>query len=40
VSPPSSDPIAIELPDDTGGVWRSADHAGRPVLLIFHRHQH
>lgn len=28
----------VDLPDDQGGRWRLADHRGRPVLLIFHRH--
>ena len=28
----------FSLPDDRGGTWRLADHVGRPVLLIFHRH--
>jgi peroxiredoxin len=29
---------ALELPDADGGTWRLADHRGRPVVLIFHRH--
>ena len=29
---------AIDLPDHRGGRWCLADHAGRPVLLVFHRH--
>jgi peroxiredoxin len=28
----------IDLPKSDGERWRLADHAGRPVLLIFHRH--
>ncbi|MBW3575863.1 MAG: redoxin domain-containing protein [Actinobacteria bacterium] len=28
----------IDLPDWRGGRWRLGDHAGRPVVLIFHRH--
>ena len=28
----------VDLPDDQGGRWRLADHRGRPVVLIFHRH--
>lgn len=28
----------IELVDDRGARWRLADQAGRPTLLIFHRH--
>ena len=28
----------IELPDHDGNRWRLADHRGRPVVLLFHRH--
>jgi peroxiredoxin len=28
----------VELPDQLGDTWRLADHRGRPVVLIFHRH--
>ncbi|MGE3449240.1 MAG: hypothetical protein AB7H92_16865 [Microbacteriaceae bacterium] len=28
----------IYLPAHDGARWRLADHAGRPVVLIFHRH--
>ena len=28
----------IELPDHSGGTWKLRDHAGHPVVLIFHRH--
>ncbi|MGE3449229.1 MAG: hypothetical protein AB7H92_16810 [Microbacteriaceae bacterium] len=28
----------IDLPAHDGTRWRLADHAGRPVVLIFHRH--
>jgi peroxiredoxin len=28
----------LELPDHEGNSWRLADHRGRPVVLIFHRH--
>jgi peroxiredoxin len=28
----------LVLPDAEGGTWRLADHRGRPVVLIFHRH--
>ncbi len=31
-------PIALVAHD--GAAWRLADHLGRPVLLIFHRHLH
>ncbi len=30
----------IELAADDGSTWRLADHAGTPVVLIFHRHIH
>lgn len=26
------------LPDHLGNPWRLADHRGRPVVLVFHRH--
>lgn len=26
------------LPDHLGQQWRLADHRGRPVVLVFHRH--
>lgn len=29
---------SLELVDDSGTVWRLGDHAGRAVVLIFHRH--
>lgn len=29
---------AVELPAHDGGRWQLADHAGHPVVLIFHRH--
>jgi peroxiredoxin len=29
---------AIELPTHDGALWRLGDHAGRPVVLVFHRH--
>ena len=29
---------ALELVDHTGEPWRLADHSGRDVVLIFHRH--
>ncbi|HHK42118.1 MAG TPA: redoxin domain-containing protein [Planctomycetaceae bacterium] len=28
----------IDLPRAGGGRWRLADHRGRPVMLVFHRH--
>ncbi len=28
----------VDLPDDAGRRWRLADHLGRPVVLVFHRH--
>jgi peroxiredoxin len=28
----------IDLPTHDGSRWRLADHTGRPVVLIFHRH--
>jgi peroxiredoxin len=28
----------INLTAHDGSRWRLADHAGRPVVLIFHRH--
>lgn len=28
----------ISLPDHDGATWRLADHRGRPVVLVFHRH--
>ncbi len=30
----------VELTDASGRPWSSADHAGRVVVLIFHRHIH
>ena len=30
----------IELTDNAGETWRLADHLGRTVVLIFHRHIH
>ncbi|MEL6892117.1 MAG: hypothetical protein AAFP84_11010 [Actinomycetota bacterium] len=30
----------VDLPTDTGGRWRLADHRGRTVIAIFHRHIH
>jgi len=35
----SSAPL-IELIDNAGKTWRLADHLGRTVVLIFHRHIH
>jgi peroxiredoxin len=28
----------LELISHDGSTWRLADHLGRPVVLIFHRH--
>jgi peroxiredoxin len=28
----------VELVDHEGGRWRLADHRGRPVVLVLHRH--
>jgi peroxiredoxin len=28
----------VDLTTHDGSRWRLVDHAGRPVLLIFHRH--
>ncbi len=28
----------FELPEVAGSPWRLADHVGRPLLLVFHRH--
>ena len=28
----------IELLDDLGARWRSADQRGRPLVLVLHRH--
>jgi peroxiredoxin len=37
--PDVGDPApAIELPSHDEGRWRLSDAAGRPVLLVFHRH--
>jgi len=30
----------VELLDVDGRSWSLADHRGRPVVLIFHRHIH
>ena len=29
---------SVELVDDHGAPWQLADHAGRDVVLVFHRH--
>jgi len=37
--PSAGDPApSVDLPDQDGRRWRLADQAGRPVVLIFHRH--
>jgi peroxiredoxin len=30
----------LNLPDSEGNIWSLDDHAGRTVVLIFHRHIH
>lgn len=38
-SPTVGDPAPdVRLVDHTGAPWRLSDHAGRPVVLVFHRH--
>ena len=28
----------VELVDEAGRIWRTADQLGRPLVLILHRH--
>ncbi|BAN02035.1 hypothetical protein YM304_17210 [Ilumatobacter coccineus YM16-304] len=30
----------IDLPSSRGGRWKLADHRGRAVVVVFHRHNH